>query len=196
MRTYAVLVKGVHKSLLSEDMTKVAKEVGERNEICIYRARARIFKPNAPYQALLLEFTRIQDANKLCNKGMIWRLSHYDCEVYCGDLRPILYYNCWQYSHKSRFCTKRAIYPHCATPRHAEGTPCPVREGHRPYFCPACKGPHRVFNRECPEANRRWKEVRQLHKCKSASTRKRLRLSLRPNSNISRNNHAQNSNIS
>ena len=169
MRTYAVLAKGVHRNTLTErQMETLAGEISERNGVTVHKARAKLFKPGASYGALLLEFTNIHDANTLCANGAVWGSEFHDCEVYCGDLRPTLCYNCWQYGHKARFCNKRAVCPKCSMPKHADGAPCPTQNGSRPYFCPACRGPHGVFSKACPEGRRRWEEARAMYKNRPA----------------------------
>ena len=166
-RTYAILAKGVPRAKLA-DVGAAMTAINTSNAVSIYRAKSKFFKPGSTYGALLMEFTNIHDANRLCMDGIFWNSEYHTCEVYCGDLRPTLCFNCWQYGHKARFCKQRAKCPKCNASKHDDGTPCPAQEGKRPYCCPACKGPHGVLSRACPEGKRQWDEARALYKTRPA----------------------------
>ena len=162
LRTYAVLAKGVHKSLLNADMERVANTLSAVNKVRVFRARPKYFSRTAATAALLLEFTNIHDANTVCDKGIIWDAGFYPCEVYDGDLRPIIYYQCWAYGHKARFCRRPALCPNCAGRKHEAGRECPAAAGKRDRCCPSCKGRHGALDKECPEYKKQWAAARRM----------------------------------
>ena len=163
-RTFAILAKGVHKSLLDADMSKVASTISRTNGVQIFRARPKYFSRAATTAGLLLEFTSIHDANQMCDKGLVWDAGFYPCEVYDGDLRPTICYRCWTYGHKARYCRRVALCPDCAGHKHAANEQCPATSGSRGYCCPACKGAHGALDKRCPEYRKQWATARQVLK--------------------------------
>ena len=161
VKTYAVLAKGVPKSILTDDVGAEAKGLSDKNSVRIHRMRPKFFSRTSKYAALLIEFTNIEDANRLCRQGLVWNAGYFPCEVYSGDLRPTLCYKCWQYGHKAKYCRKTAICPNCSCPSHEKGTICPATTGKRPYFCPSCKGPHGALSKECKEYKKQWTQAKE-----------------------------------
>ena len=66
VKTYAVLAKRVPKSTLTDNVGAEAKELSDRNSVRIHRMRPKFFSRTSKYAALLMEFTNIEDANRLC----------------------------------------------------------------------------------------------------------------------------------
>ena len=161
-RTFAVLAKGVHKSLLDADMEGVAGAISRANNVQVFRARPKYFSRAAASAGLLLEFTSIYEANQLCDKGLVWDAGYYPCEVYDGDLRPTICYRCCAYGHKARYCRRTALCPDCAGHKHLAGEECPAAAGRRGYCCPVCKGAHRALDKRCPEYRKRWATARRM----------------------------------
>ena len=54
-----MLAKGIPKKLLKAPLRQIAEKIGKVNAIIIYKARAKVFRPEAPIIRLLLKFIAV-----------------------------------------------------------------------------------------------------------------------------------------
>jgi hypothetical protein len=89
-RTYAVVAKRFRKDdLEGVNPADIAKEITEENRVKVSRVRARQPRSDSAWHAaLLVEAYKVDDANLLCERGLIWDAQIYPCEPFSGDLRP------------------------------------------------------------------------------------------------------------
>jgi hypothetical protein len=64
----------------------------------------------------------------------------------------------------AKWCRESARCGRCAASAHEGGEEkCPSNTGEVPVRCPTCGGNHRVWERSCQEANRRWDAAREAY---------------------------------
>jgi hypothetical protein len=165
-RTYVVIAKRIRaEDLRRSDPAETAKEIARTNGVSITRIRAKLPRAeDARYASMLVETTSVDQANRLCDRGLVWDAQIYQCEPFSGDLRPLQCYKCWGYGHIARWCRSTARCGRCGASAHEGGEEaCPSNEGDIPRRCPACNGSHTVWDRSCPEANKRWEAAREAY---------------------------------
>ena len=113
-------------------------------------------------RGIVLEVESVEDANKLCDNGVVANGKVHKTEPFCGDGRPTLCFRCGQYGHKARFCpAEKERCLRCGRTNHAKNE-CPRAE--EDTFCMACKKTgHTVYQiRECPVGQKQWRIAKLL----------------------------------
>ncbi len=157
-RTYAVLVKGMPKSVLQKrDRTELAKSIEKDNKTPITRCHPKIPRNEGATKAsLLLEVGNVEAARDLCNHGVLFEAVIYHAEPFSPELNPTRCYRCQEYGHKAKFCEKEARYARYALAAHPRGEDeCGHGKGDVPLRCVNCGSNHAAWSREC----QRYKEL-------------------------------------
>jgi hypothetical protein len=165
-RAYVVIAKRIRaEDLKKADPAETAKEIAKANGVSVTKIRAKIPRAeDARYASMLVETTSVDQANRLCDRGLVWDAQIYQCEPFSGDLRPLQCYKCWGFGHMARWCRGTARCGRCSASAHDGGEEaCPTNKGDVPKRCPACNGGHTVWDRSCPEANKRWTTAREAY---------------------------------
>ena len=150
-RTYAVLAKGIPRSLIEKRAEEEIKADIERvNEIEVARCRRRIPKSKeAKYGMLLIETESVAAAQEICSRGVVLEAQMFTCEPYSGELQVQQCFNCYAYGHLAKVCTRKAKCGYCSNESHIGGDRnCPERTGGAPK-CINCKGRHTAWDRSC-----------------------------------------------
>jgi hypothetical protein len=165
-RAYVVIAKRVRADdLRKANLTEVAKEIARANGVSVTKVQPKIPKAEGPrYASMIVETTSVDQANRLCDRGLVWDAQIYQCEPFSGDLRPLQCYKCWGFGHMARWCRGTARCGRCSASTHKGGEEaCPSNTGEVPKRCPACNGSHTVWDKSCPEANKRWTAAREAY---------------------------------
>lgn len=146
--SYALAIKGLQVSSLQGISDDILLQ--EIQSTLPGACRAKIWRPNDPsYRAkVLIATTDVNEANKACNDGLIWRYQLYNCEPYLDSARPLQCFQCWKWGHISRNCKKTTpVCQRCNTSRHTD----PGNNCQRASRCPNCNGNHSARSPDCPE---------------------------------------------
>lgn len=165
-RLYTVVAKGIRISAAkAATEIDIMSEASEENRVKINGVKIKIPRSNsAKYATVLLQMESIEQANQLCERGLVWEAQIYQCEPFIKDLRPQQCFKCWKFGHVAKWCKATATCGRCAATAHAGGEgECPSNYGRVARRCPACGGNHTVWDRECEEANKQWRIAREAH---------------------------------
>ena len=99
--------------------------------------------------ALYIAVATVQQAEQLCRDGLIWQYGYYPCEPFAEGAQLKQCYRCFRYGHISRVCRYVPRCGLCSSTKHDDKS-CPVSSNREGYCCPACRGPHTAWSKECP----------------------------------------------
>lgn len=99
--------------------------------------------------ALYIAVATVQQAEQLCRDGLIWQYGYYPCEPFADGAQLKQCYRCFRYGHIARVCRHKPRCGLCSSTMH-DDKECPVTGNHSRYCCPACRGPHAAWSKECP----------------------------------------------
>ena len=71
IKAFTVIAKGIPKGMLNDDISKQAVDLSGRNGVQVHKAPLKYFSKESKYSAMLLEFTRMKNANQLYRYGLI-----------------------------------------------------------------------------------------------------------------------------
>jgi hypothetical protein len=164
-RNPAADLRGHRKVHTDGGPPEAAGEIARANGVKVARIQPKIPKAEGlRYASLIVETTSVDQANRLCDRGLVWDAQIYQCEPYSDDLRPLQCYKCWGFGHMARWCRGTARCGRCGASAHEGGEEaCPSNRGEVPKRCPACNGGHTVWDISCPEANKRWAAAREAY---------------------------------
>ena len=98
---------------------------------------------------LYIAVATVQQAEQLCRDGLIWQYSYYPCEPFAEGAQLKQCYRCYRYGHIARVCRHARRCGLCSSTKHGDKE-CPEAENKSRYCCPACRGPHTAWSKECP----------------------------------------------
>lgn len=159
---YAVVAKRVRNAAAAPNTETLAKEITQQNGTRVERvSKMRNRGGTAAFTTLVLSVATPEEANRLCEKGMILAYEIYDCEPYEEAAQPKQCYNCFRFGHISRYCRERARCGRCGAAAHADAD-CPAMSGNRPK-CLSCEGAHAAWDRICPEVQKQRAIAREAY---------------------------------
>jgi len=154
--TYGIIAHGIRTG--SMDMEKfegIKNEILQDNKPFIPLANIKYIgwlsrtAPTKSASSIIVEFTRLEDANKIIDEGLIWQGEVFQCERYDRQCRLKQCYKCQRYGHIGTQCTAPTTCGYCAE-RHSSKD-CPTKaDKESPKKCATCKGPHEAWNNKCP----------------------------------------------
>ena len=98
---------------------------------------------------IIVEFTTLEDANKVIDEGLIWQGEAFQCERYDRQCRLKQCYKCQKYGHIGTQCKASTLYSYCAEPHSSKDCPTKVDKS-AIRKCAVCKGAHEAWNNRCP----------------------------------------------
>ncbi|CAI6100065.1 unnamed protein product [Clonostachys chloroleuca] len=96
--------------------------------------------PTKSASSVIIEFTRLEDANKIIDEGLIWQGEVFQCERYDRQCRLKQCYQCHKYGHIGTQCKATIKCGYCAQD-HATRE-CPNKANKNMRKCAACHGDH------------------------------------------------------
>jgi hypothetical protein len=98
---------------------------------------------------ITIEFTRLEDANKIIDEGLIWQSEVFQCERYERQCRVKQCFKCQRYGHIGTQCKAAKACGYCAQEHDTRDCPLRTRQS-VPRKCATCRGEHEAWNRQCP----------------------------------------------
>lgn len=161
-KIFSVLAKGVPVSITSKEVAEVREDLQAQNRIKIHQVLLRRPRPGLDTTVAILQITDTNEANKLCDQGLLLDGQHFVCEPFTEAL-PTQCFKCWKFGHKAKFCPKQeTTCGKCGTSAHTKEEPCPTDSGQARLRCPCCGGNHPAYSIDCPE------KLRRIEKAKAA----------------------------
>lgn len=163
-RQYVVVAKGIRATTIAQNTEALRKEIGQTNRVEIIKAKPmRKRNETAPRQNLILSVASPEEANTLCEQGIIIDAEISQCEPFYEAVQLRQCYNCYEIGHIARYCDKQARCGQCAAGAHPTGELCPVEAGGDTPTCILCKGPHPAWVRACPVLSREKEKTREAY---------------------------------
>jgi hypothetical protein len=103
-----------------------------------------------PRIPLVLSLKEPQQANLVCEKGLVYKGEIYDCELFCGDARPKRCLKCQKYtSHIAKHCRSIERCGYCGG-THSSSSCLSKEDKAKAYCVPCSKKGHNAFSTSCP----------------------------------------------
>jgi hypothetical protein len=161
---FAVIAKGVRAASIPNDTNKLLDDINRQNDLTIRRVKPRRRRNDtAERTQLILTLSTPEEANLLCERGLILDCEVFNCEPFEESLRPQQCFQCYRFGHIARFCTAKPTCGRCGGAAHADDQPCPANNGTTPASCVLCNGAHPAWDRTCPEVRKRTSRAREAY---------------------------------
>jgi hypothetical protein len=105
--------------------------------------------PTKAFSSITIEFSKLEDANKIIDEGLIWQGEVFRCERYERQCRVKQCFKCQHYGHIGTQCKVTIACGYCA--QEHESRDCPSKlDRNIPRKCAACRGEHEAWSYQCP----------------------------------------------
>jgi len=148
---YTVVAKRVRTESATANTTDLARELSRQNNTTVVRvSKMRQRGGHAAFTTLVLSVASPEEANRLCENGVVLSYEIHDCEPYEESAQPKQCYNCYRFGHIAVHCREKPTCGRCGAAAHSKEDDCPaVGTGGAPK-CLACAGAHPAWHRSCP----------------------------------------------
>ena len=163
-RQYTIIAKSVRSSSVRGDLTQLAQTISQTNGVTITAVKPQRNRREAnERQSVVISLPTPQEANKLCNEGIIIEAEISHCEPYYEAAQPRQCYQCFQYGHIARYCKATPRCGRCGAAAHQDDSTCRAHSDRAYEKCLLCSGPHPAWIRACPEARKHWDQARDMY---------------------------------
>ena len=165
-RDYTVIIHRFPRGLSSSPLDLIDSLKASNLKLAIHFTKAIFLKKGLETQypriPLVLSLKEPQEANLVCEKGLVYKGEIYDCELFCGDARPKRCLKCQKYSsYIAKYCRSIERCGYCGG-THSSFS-CPSKEDKAKAYCvPCAKRGHGAFSTSCPS----WRS--QLERSRAA----------------------------
>lgn len=179
-RGYNVIIPRFPRGLSSSSTDLIDSLKASNPKLAVRITKATFLKKGLitqhPRIPLVLSLKEPQEANLVCEKGLVYKGEIYDCELFCGDARVKRCLKCQKYaSHIAKYCRSLERCGYCGGTH--SSVSCLSKEDKAKAYCvPCAKKGHNAFSTSCSS----WRQ--QLERSRTAYLSRPNRFLIPPSS--------------
>jgi hypothetical protein len=147
-KLWQVVASGFRLDDVRDDLAADLSRANENITIC--RVTVPKSAKDRKISSIYLGVETAAMANRLCEYGLLWNSSLYECAPFCEAASAKQCFKCYQFGHPQRYCRNQASCGWCSSRDHLEAD-CPHKKEEINPKCSNCKGDHPAWSQGCPK---------------------------------------------